>query len=154
MKDKVYLETSVISYLAARMSRDLLIAAHQQVTHQWWNERRQLYHLVASELVVREAEQGSPELAAKRLDFLRGVQLLGMTADTHRLARVFVEKGAIPASYVEDALHIAMAVTNGVTYLLTWNCKHIANAIVRRKVELISRQEGFEPATICTPDEL
>jgi predicted nucleic acid-binding protein len=154
MLPKVYLETSVISYLTSRASRDIVIAGHQQVTQDWWQRRRTSFTLLASQLVIQEARAGDGWAAQKRLEILETVELLAITDESLLLAQAFIDAGAIPQKAAEDALHIAIAVTNGVDYLLTWNCKHIANAVIRRKVELICQMNTYKPVLICTPEEL
>ncbi len=154
MKPKVYVETSVISYLTSRPSRDILIVGHQQITQEWWSNYRELFHLVASQLVIQEASAGDPIASQQRLKILEQIELLTTTESALTLAQAFLEFKIMPQKAAEDALHIAIAVTNGIDYLLTWNCKHIANAIIRREVERICRSLGYEPVTICTPEEL
>lgn len=154
MKPKVYIETSVVSYLTARLSRDLIVAGHQQVTQDWWQTHRQSFDLVASQLVIQEASAGHPEAAQKRLEVLQTTELLKITEKALSLSVKLVKGGPLPSKAAEDALHIAIAVTNGVDYLLTWNCTHIANASMRSRVEAICRSNGYEPAIICTPEEL
>jgi predicted nucleic acid-binding protein len=154
MKAKVYVETSVISYLTSRPSRDLVIAGHQQITQEWWQNYRETFDLVASQLVIQEASAGDAIAAEQRLEILEQIELLATTEDALTLAQAFLDFKIMPQKAAEDALHIAIAVTNGIDYLLTWNCKHIANAIIRREVERICRYKGYEPVTICTPEEL
>lgn len=154
MKPKVYVETTVISYLAARPSRDLVIAAHQQVTRDWWEACVNQFELVASELVVQEASAGDQEAARERLDLLEAVTLLEATEEALTLARQLVERGAVARTSAEDALHIAVAATGGIDYLATWNCRHIANATMRSRIEETCRSAGDEPPIICTPEEL
>ena len=154
MKQKVYIETSVVSYLTARLSRDLIVAGHQQVTQDWWQTHRKSFDLVASQLVIQEASAGNPEAAQKRLDVLETTELLEITEDALSLSIKLVKGGPLPTKAAADALHIAVAVTNGVDYLLTWNCTHIANASMRGRVEQICRLNGYEPTVICTPEEL
>jgi hypothetical protein len=153
MKPSVYLETSVISYLVSRPSRDLVVAAHQQVSQEWWLTRTR-YELFTSQLVVQEARAGDPEVAARRLVVLEEASILKVTLDAERLARVMVERGAVPASAIADALHVAIAAINGLTYLVTWNMTHIANAGSRGKLEAVCRAEGIVPPLIATPEEL
>lgn len=138
----------------ARPSRDVVIAGHQQTTHDWWQTYRDRFDLVASQLVVQEASAGGPEAARERLDVLATLTLLEVTEEASALAQELVKAGAVPEKAAEDALHIAIAVTNGVEYLLTWNCKHLANATMRTKIEEVCRSAGYEPAIICTPEEL
>lgn len=151
---KVYLETTVISYLAARPSRDIVVAAHQEVTRQWWDQSRENYHLVVSELVLQEAADGDPEAAARRRDLLEGIDVLEVGPAALSLAEELVRRHAVPQAAAEDALHIAVAVTNGVEYLLTWNCSHIANAAMRRAIDHVCVEQGYEPTVLCTPEEL
>jgi hypothetical protein len=154
MKPKVYVETSVISYLTSRPNRDLVIAGNQQVTQEWWQTRRAGYDLYVSQLVIQEASFGDAVAAANRLQALHGIPLLQLTEEGKQLAEQLIRKGAIPKKVVEDALHIAIATSHGMEYLLTWNFKHIANAVMRSKIEAVCRSEGYEPPTICTPQEL
>lgn len=154
MKPSVYLETTVVSYLSGRPSRDLVVAAHQQITRDWWDSSRDRYELLASELVLREASAGDPAAAAARLAVLQGIPLLEAGEAALRLAHSLVAEGAIPSEAAEDALHIAIAVSNGVEYLLTWNCRHLANAVMRQRIEKTCEGEGYRPVVICTPEEL
>jgi hypothetical protein len=154
MKPKVYIETTIVSYLAARPSRDIVVAAHQQITYEWWHNQRQGFHLLASQLVIAEAQAGDADLAQKRLSLLQETKLLQVTDAAAALAEALITGGAVPRSAMEDALHIAIAVVNGIDYLTTWNCKHIANAQLRSKIDHICRTEGYMPLIICTPEEL
>jgi predicted nucleic acid-binding protein len=154
MKPKVYVETTIISYLAARPSRDLTAASHQQVTHEWWQTARQHFTAVSSQLVMREAGSGDPDAAAARMTFLADLTLLEITEDALTLAQRLLSVKAIPQDFPEDALHVAVAVVNGVEYLLTWNYKHLANAAMRSRIEETCREFGYKPAIICTPEEL
>jgi predicted nucleic acid-binding protein len=154
MKLKVYLETSVVSYLVARHNRDIIVAAHQELTRQWWEQERNQYHLTVSEVVVREAGAGNPEMATQRRKILEGIDVLEISEQALALAEELVKRGAVPAVASVDALHIAIAVTNGVEYLLTWNCSHIANAKMRRTIDAVCVGNGYRPTILCTPEEL
>jgi predicted nucleic acid-binding protein len=121
MKPKVYIETTIISYLAARPSRDLIVAGHQQISHEWWQTSRHSFAVVTSQLVVREAGAGDPEAPEARREFLAGLTLLEITEEAVALAQHLLQAKAIPQELVEDALHVAVAVVNGIEYLLTWN---------------------------------
>lgn len=154
MLPTVYIETSVVSYLTALPSRDVVVAAYQQVTREWWRTARTRFDLVASELVIREAAAGDADAARARLAELEAVTLLEATDNAADLTRKFLNLGAMPRKAAEDAAHIAIAVTNGVDYLVTWNFRHIANAALRARIELVCRQQGYEPPIICTPNEL
>ena len=151
---RVYVETSVVSYLASRPSRDVVVAGHQQTTHEWWRTRREGFELVASQLVVQEAAAGDEAAAKARLAVLEQIDLLEVSEVALGLAKGLVEAGAIPREAAADALHIAIAVTNGVDYLLTWNYRHLANARMRTAIERVCRRHGYEPAVICSPEEL
>lgn len=151
---KVYIETSLVSYLVARRSRDLIMAARQQITVDWWDNERGKYELFISEVVLQEARLGDPGESAKRMQALAGLPLLQVTNEAGALADELLKRGALPTKAQRDALHIAVATANGIDYLLSWNCKHIANAHVRRMVERIFRAAGYEPSVICTPEEL
>ena len=154
MKPRAYIETTVISYLTARPSRDVIVAGHQQVTDEWWRMRRLDFDLFASQLVWDEAEAGDQEASQKRLAALESVGMLEITEEALSLAKELVEKGPLPPRAAEDAIHIAVAVINGMDYLLTWNCSHLANAAMRSKIDRICRARGYEPTVICTPEEL
>lgn len=154
MKPKVYLETSVISYFTSRPSRDLIVAANQQITQEWWQVHRQDFDLFISQLVVREAGAGDEHAAEQRLGAIADIPLLILNEEAVAFAEKLVKEGPIPRKAVEDALHIAVATFNGMDYLLTWNFKHIANATMRYKIEHICRLIGYEPPIICTPQEL
>ena len=154
MKPKVYIETSVISYLTAWPSRDLIIAANQQLTQEWWKSKRQEFELYVSQLVIQEAERGDKEAAQERLQVLTDVPLLELSNDALALAEKLISTQALPQRAVEDALHIAVATVNGIDYLLTWNFKHIANATMRGRIEQVCRKTGYEPPVICSPQEL
>lgn len=154
MKPKVYVETSVISYLTSRPSRDVVVAGHQQTTREWWHTCRDRFELVASQIVLGEAASGNPEAARERVAVLGELDLLAVTPEAMTLAQQLVKSAAIPAKAAQDAMHLAVAVTNGVAYLVTWNCRHLANALLRTKIEEACRAAGYEPVVICTPEEL
>jgi predicted nucleic acid-binding protein len=153
MKSKVYLETTIISYLAARPSRDIIIAAHQELTNEWWENRRKRFDLFVSQLVIQESRAGDKDAAQKRLGILEPIPLLELNEKVISLARILMDE-AIPPKAVEDALHIAVAAIHGMDYLLTWNCKHIANAEKEHAIAAVCRSNNFEPPIICTPEEL
>lgn len=157
MNPAAYIETSVVSYLTARPSRDVVVAAYQEVTREWWRDAAARFRLVASELVLAESGAGDPTAARDCLKALEGVALLSASRDAEDLARQLVDLGAVPREAAADAAHIAIAVTNGVEYLVTWNFRHIANAAnaaMRVRIERACRQSGYEPPVICTPNEL
>jgi hypothetical protein len=153
MKRKIYVETSVISYLTARPSKNVIEAGHQQSTFLFW-DRRGEFDLVASELVVTECSAGDAIAASKRLDALTGMPLLDITVRSVEIAKGLVASGIVPAKASEDAMHISIATVHFVDYLLTWNCRHIANPEIQAKIAEHFRQQGLFLPFICTPDEL
>lgn len=153
-QQSVYIETSLVSYLVARPSRDLIRAARQQLTVDWWENERTKFELFVSDPVLQEASAGNPTEAAKRMAALAGIPQLQITNEAVLLAADLVKKHALPVKAAQDALHIAIACVNGMDYLLTWNCKHIANAQMRSKIEQTCRSAGYEPPVICTPEEM
>lgn len=154
MKEKIYIETTIVSYLTARPSSHIIISAHQQITRDWWDNKRDSFDLFASQLVFQEAGAGNPEMAEQRLRVLDSVQPIEITEESVALAEALIANGGVPAKAAEDALHIAISVVNGMDYLVTWNCKHIANAKMRNKIEAICRLNGYEPVIMCTLEEL
>ncbi|MFO0960698.1 MAG: type II toxin-antitoxin system VapC family toxin [Isosphaeraceae bacterium] len=153
MKPTVYVETTIPSYLTAWPSRDVVRAGEQQVTRDWWG-RRSEYELRVSSLVLLECKAGDPTAAAQRLAALDGVPILALVPEADVLAATLLREVPLPARAAADALHIALAAVNGISYLVTWNCTHIANASLRPRIEALCRQAGYEPPVICTPREL
>lgn len=153
MKRKVYIETSVISYLTARPSKNVIEAGHQQSTYLFW-DRRSEFDLVVSELVVTECAAGDAVAANKRLGALSDMPLLDITVRSLELAKDLVAAGIVPAKANEDALHISIATVHFVDYLLTWNCRHIANPEIQARIAEHFQQQGLFLPFICTPDEL
>src|SRR5437879_9608996 len=154
MMERVYIETTVVSYLTGRPSRDLIVAGHQQITHDWWDTRRQDYELCVSQLVLQEAGDGDPQAAQERLDVLATMSVLEIKEEAVELAEELVQAGALPATAGNDALHIAVAASHRVPYLLTWNCRHLANATMRAQIEAVCASKGFKAPIICTPEEM
>ena len=150
----VYVETTVISYLAARASRDVIIKAHQEVTHAWWLKRRKDFELMVSDVVLEELGRGDKAAAASRLGYARNLSVVLSAEPSIALARLLLKQRAVPAAAQVDALHIGVAAANGADFLLTWNCRHIANAETRAKIGAVCREAGYEPPVICTPEEL
>lgn len=149
-----YVETSVISYLVAQPSRDLVIAARQQLTRDWWTSASTNYGLRVSELVLREAQRGDPFAAERRLAALQGMEAFGLTAASGKLTQALVAANAVPASAAADALHIALAVVHGADMLVTWNFKHIANPFTWPTIWGIVEAAGWNVPILCTPAQL
>jgi len=154
MNSTVYLETSIIGYLASRPSRDLITAANQQITRDWWDEHRKRYDLYVSETVVAECSAGDAQAAHDRLDAIGRIPILDVTEDAENLADKLVRQIPLPENAEVDALHIAIATVNGINYLLTWNCAHIANAALQPQIDAVCRSAGLQRPTICTPQQL
>jgi predicted nucleic acid-binding protein len=154
MKERLYIETSVVSYLCSRPSTDMIVAAHQKLTHRWWRERASRFEMLISELVYQEAAAGDAEAAGARLEAVAACRILTITEAAVSLAERLVANGPIPREHAADALHIAIAAVNGMDYLLTWNCKHLANAMHRSRIESLVDKAGYICPVICTPEEL
>jgi predicted nucleic acid-binding protein len=153
MKPRAYIETTVPSYLTAWPSRDLIRAAHQQITREWWLGRDAL-ELFTSRLVLEECRAGDSQAALERLAALAGIPLLEQLPEAASLAEALIQMVELPPRAAADALHIALAAIHGMDYLVTWNCTHIANATFRPRIESTCRAQGFEPPVICTPEQL
>ncbi len=152
--ETVYIETSVISYLTARPSRNLIAAARQHLTSEWWENHRMKYELVTSNATVAEAGSGDKERAQARLFIIRDIPRLPITPESQRLAEKLVTDSAMPENAKDDALHIAVSCCHSTDFLLTWNCKHLANAHIIRKVRKVVESAGYKLSQICTPEEL
>ena len=154
MKPRVYVETSVVSYLTARPARDIVVAGRQHSTREWWTVAAGRFELVISDLVLQEAAGGDLLAARARLDALASLVRLDATAAAQELTEHLVGSGALPARAARDAAHVAVAAAHGIDYLVTWNFAHIANAMAKRGIEIACRHAGFECPVICSPDEL
>ena len=153
VKPRVYVETSVLSYLTALPTRNLVRAAHRQLTLDWW-ERRRAFELFVSQPVLEEAARGDPAAAARRLAVAGPLAVLAPSDDALELTRALLASAALPMKAWVDASHVAIAAVHGMDFLVTWNCTHIANAVMRPKIEAVCVRGGFEPPLICTPEEL
>ena len=154
MKPTVYIETSIVSYLTSRPSNDIRVAASQNTTIEWWETRRPVFDLYISEFVLTEAGFGHPDAANRRMVVLRDIPELETVEDVRILGKALIARGSLPVKAEIDAYPIAVAAVHGMEYLLTWNCTHIANAVMRPKIESLCREFGYEPPIICTPQEL
>lgn len=152
--DTVYIETSIFGYLTARSSDAVIFLARQQLTRDWWNKQRYNYDLIISQLVVDEICAGDPSASQERLDYLGGLPLLDVEhSDVSNLANLLIAEHLLPEKAAADARHVAVATVFGVNYLLTWNCRHIANATMLPRIYSTLRAAGFEPPLIVTPEE-
>ena len=119
MLPSVYLDSSVLSYIAARPFGDPIVAEHQQITQDWWKIAPQHYTLVASVLIRKEVARGDPSAARKRIALLEGIVILESSTETETLAESLVRAGVVPPKALDDASHIAIAAVNRIDYLAT-----------------------------------
>lgn len=154
MKRRVYIETTVASSLTARPSRDIVVAAHQELTIEWWSRHRKRFDLYISDIVLREAALGDEAAAAKRLAELDGIDVLALDDRAREIADVFLTRNLIPKKAIDDALHVAVATAQGMDFLLTWSCRHIANAEVVERLEAVCLELGYRMPVLCTPEQL
>ena len=154
MKPRVYVETSIVSYLTARPARDIVIAGRQQSTRDWWATASRRFELVISELVREEAAAGDRDAAQSRLAAILSLPVITATMEVTRLAQALVDATAVPERAAQDAVHIAIAAVHRVPFLVTWNFRHIANAAARPLIEEVCRRSGIEPPLLCTPEQL
>lgn len=151
---RVYVETSVISYLTSRPSRDLLLAARQEATREWWDQRNIHFTPLVSNLVLQEASQGDSDAARLRLEICRPLERLMIDDATQALARILIETNAVPASEVEDALHIALATTSQVDFIATWNFAHLVGPVAKFRLQTQILSLGFASPILATPEDL
>ena len=154
IKPKVYIETTVVSYLVARSSADAILNARQRATRQFWEDSSDNFELVVSDIVITEIRQGNEIAAQRRIDALAGLTVLDLTPEAVVLALELINAGAVPQESLPDAQHIAVAVVNGIEYLTSWNYKHIVNETKRQHIDRICRAAGYQPIILCTPAEL
>jgi hypothetical protein len=154
MASSVYLETTILSYLTAWRSPELSMAAKQQTTRQWWDDRRGLFELYISDAVLLEVSGGDPDAVERRLEVLDGIPVLNPLPEADEIALALIGRLALPNRALVDAAHIAICVVHGMDYLLTWNCTHIANATYQPIIDSVCDGFGFAMPVICTPDQL
>jgi predicted nucleic acid-binding protein len=151
---KVYIETSIVSYLTARPSNNLIAAAWQKETMDWWETQRDRFDLFISEIVVEEASRGDQSAASKRLEALEDIQVLKLDERSVELAKALIGQSAVPRKALDDALHLAVAAVNNIDFFLTWNCRHIDNAEMKPKIRKVIESKGYQCPEIATPIEL
>lgn len=153
-RETVYIETTIPSYLAARASRDIVVAGHQQITHDWWQHHKERFDLFISEAVVQEAAKGDPEVAERRMKYIADIPLLPITGEIMALAKQYLALLSIPLKSALDAVHLACCVKHKMDFMLTWNCKHLAHGSVIKKLNEYNMEHRLFLPTIVTPDEL
>lgn len=154
MKEIVYIETSFVSLLVADPSRNVTVAGNQQVTRDWWQRRRNAFECVTSQETLVEAARGNLRQAELRKTVLTGLPVLTTTPEAAELAERFMATGSLPAAAGVDAVHLAVATLAEADYLLTWNCRHLANAQILRRLEREAVMRGWKLPKVCTPLEL
>ncbi len=154
MKPTVYIETTVISYLMARPSRDLIIAAHQQITHDWWEIALPHFDAFISPIVLEEISSGDPDAAQLRIDSVASFELLEVLSEVRNLADAYFAAIEIPQKARADSYHLAVAAWHGMDFLVSWNCTHIVSGRVKRIIEEVNTANGIRTPTVCTPEEL
>jgi predicted nucleic acid-binding protein len=154
MKESIYIETSVVSYYVSKPSRDIIVLAHQQITSGWWPKAVKRFDVYISEVVVEEAAAGNKESAEQRLNKLKDFPCLELTEKVEKTAQIYMEKLSIPKKALRDAAHLAVASVHNIDYLVTWNCVHLANGEIIKKLLKINEKLSIKTPVICTPEEL
>ena len=154
MKPSVYIETTIVSYLTCWPSRNVIRLSHEMLTREWWLLAPAQFDLYTSELVHQEASAGDPAAAAERIRAISGIRLLEITPETVELAADLATALALPERARADSVHVAVSAVAGMSFLATWNCRHLANASFADKIEKACRARGYEPPRICTPEQL
>jgi predicted nucleic acid-binding protein len=150
----IYIETSIVSYLTSRLSTQVVQLARQMMTRHWWENDRDQHELFASEYVVLESSEGDPGFAKMRLDAIAHTELLDVDPQIPAIANELISRSVLPEKALLDALHISTAAFHGIEYLLTWNCKHIANAMTLPRVYRLLDDLGLATPLICTIEEM
>lgn len=151
---RIYIETTIPSYLVARPARDIVQAARQQLTRDWWSLRKDRHDLFTSQIAIDEAAEGDPESAARRLEILNGISLLTLNRAAETLTSRLLVEGVLPFTADRDAAHIAVASVHAMDILLSWNCRHIVNAVIQPALRRVVEAEGLSLPVICTPEEM
>ncbi|MEX2141293.1 MAG: type II toxin-antitoxin system VapC family toxin [Pirellulales bacterium] len=150
----VYVETTIPSYLAAYPSRDLIIAAHQQITHEWWRTARDRFSLYLSEAVSDEIQAGNSEAASRRLQMVAGLPILAYSSDVLTLVQAYDQRLGLVGRARADVVHLAFAVAYRMDYMVTWNCRHLANGETIRRLRDVNDELNRATPIIVTPEEL
>ena len=150
---RIYIESTIPSYVVARPARDLLQAARQQLTRDWWDLKREHHELFTSQVVLDEITDGEAAMARQRLKLMRGIPLLEPTVAANELGREILRSGLLPATADGDAAHIALATVHELDILLTWNCRHIANVAIQQRLRRLAEQNGYTLPSLATPEE-
>jgi predicted nucleic acid-binding protein len=154
MKPTLYIETTVISYLTARRSKDSIAAAHQRITKEWWDKALPLFEPFISPFVIEEISKGDEQAAKLRIEKVSSMPLLKISPEARRLADAYFSAVGLSEKARMDSYHLAMATWHGMDYLVSWNCTHIVSGRVRRIVEEVNAPFGLKTPILCTPEEL
>ena len=150
----IYIESTIPSYVVARAARDLLQAARQQLTQDWWEFWRTQYELFTSQIVLDEISVGETAMAQQRLNAMAQIKLLDVTDEANALTKHILASGLLPIHADRDAAHIALATVHEMDILLSWNCRHIANAAIQARLRRLVEESGFSLPVLCTPEEM
>lgn len=152
--EQVYLETTIQSYLVSKESRDIIVLGHKELTKEWWLKNKNKYELFVSEIVIDEISQGNPDLIKERLEIIKEIKALKLTNEIENIASKYMEFFNFPDKLVRDIYHVSYCVFYNIDFLLTWNCKHIANAHFKIQLEKLNNKLKLYTPMICTPEEL
>jgi len=154
-KPKIYLETTIVSYITARPARDIVALAKQCITQEWWEEKRQFFDLYISTVVVDEISKGDFMASQKRLDLIMNEQitLLDLSEESRVLGDEIADK-FFPARAANDGLHIAIAASNGMDHILTWNFTHIGNEVDKAGIIKVCEEHDLYCPSVCSPEAL
>ena len=153
-RPKVYIETTVVSYLVARPSNNVTVSDRQQATLRLWREYFDVFEFVTSDIVLEEVERGNPREAERRITLLDNLRTLPLSPEAVALAHKLIDEGAVPPQFLPDAQHITIAVVHSIEYLVSWNYKHIVNETKRQRITDVCLTAGYQPTTLCTPEAL
>ena len=154
MKEKVYLDTTIPSYIIATPSRDIILLTHQELTREWWEESRENYDLYISDIVILEINGGNREYAQKRSDLLNGIKVLENNSEIEVLVNKYMNHFNFPEKLYRDMYHVAFTVYYKIDFLLTWNFAHLNNAHFKVQLHRFNRKNGYDSPEICNPEEL
>lgn len=153
MKPRVYIETTIASaYHETRQSPD--VVARRDWTREWWDEHRSEYELLTSQAVLHELQRGTYPHQAEAVAMLKDIPILDIGTDVRDAAVAYLTNFVMPSDPGGDALHLALASVHRCDYLLTWNCRHLANAKKTVHIRRINEQLGLFVPVLTTPLEL
>lgn len=153
MKKIIYVETTIPNfYYEARVEPEMV--ARKNWTREWWDNQRGHYQLVTSIAVIEELEQGDYPYKEQIIDMVKDIPLLDINMEIHDIVETYIKRKLMPADTWGDALHLALASFHGCDFLLTWNCKHLANANKFTHIRRLNTLLGLYVPALITPVEL